>query len=447
MKCAVITPIGPGHEQLYLASCLTSIQTAIEYSLGPFKEVIPIGMDDGEGKFGRSERRNTAVKLAKIQGIDWVFFLDADDTLTPNAFDAFGRCITQSPELDVIWGLICEGGPENDPTLRDPQAPEISNYNEFLLSPPWQAVQIGCFVRIECAIATPFDENLDAGEDYKFYIALWKGYRCRKFHEIFFVNFRGHHSTGSRSATGNDWRAAVEKLWFDEISINPVWTDIEFEEISARVKITNPLDIIQVSHLAGKFFDEDGLRGVRKYANPGCRVIDVGANIGNHTLWFCKALNASMVFPVEPNPAALKVLKANLNQNQLETQIDKRGLGIGLGKCESWFKMETADKNNLGATQLVSDRDGEVRVVSLDELMEGETADFLKIDAEGMEMDVLFGARRFIKKSRPIIWIEVLRRNQLDFAQTWCRDNRYSLRDSWFYVHTVDYLAVPQERQ
>ena len=57
MKCAVITPVGPGHADLY-RECLQSIRDAVDHDRGPFDEIVPLALDDAEGKHGRSARRN-----------------------------------------------------------------------------------------------------------------------------------------------------------------------------------------------------------------------------------------------------------------------------------------------------------------------------------------------------------------------------------------------------
>ena len=47
-----------------------------------------------------------------------------------------------------------------------------------------------------------------------------------------------------------------------------------------------------------------------------------------------------------------------------------------------------------------------IEVASLDDLIEGPV-DFIKIDVEAMELDVLMGARTIVDRDRPIIFIEV----------------------------------------
>ena len=85
-------------------------------------------------------------------------------------------------------------------------------------------------------------------------------------------------------------------------------------------------------------------------------------------------------------------------------------------------------------------------MVALDALLGDDRVDFIKIDAEGMELEVLAGAAALIARDRPVIWVETLRENILPFAKDWCRANGYCLADSVAYVNTMDYFAIPRER-
>ena len=445
MKCGIVTPIGPGHAELFQTRCLPSIQKAAEYSTGPFDEVVLFPMDDTKGAHGRSNRRNEAIRAALEQGVEWLFLLDADDEMTPNAFEAFGRVIEDEPGLDAAWGLICEMGEEGEPRLRDDQPVKLDSYEEFLSHPPAYAVQIGGFYRTEMLARHGFDEAMDTGEDYKLYLQLWRGARCAKRPEIFFVNRRGQHSTGPRAATGRDWSKATDAMWGAAVAESPIWAEIAHEGIGAWMKVTNPRDLIQQSYLKGRFFEAESLARLHRLVPKGGNLIDVGANIGNHVVWYAQHLSPATILPVEPNPAAIALLEENIAANGIGDVIDRRGIGLGVGRAAGRFTAFLPEADNLGATQLRADKAGDLRVVPLDKLVGGDPVDFLKIDAEGMELDVLAGAERLIARERPVIWIEVRRANILPFAQTWCRAHRYRLIDSVAYVHTMDYFAVPEE--
>jgi FkbM family methyltransferase len=446
MKCGIITPIGPGHRALFEERCQPSVERAVAYSRGPFTEITLYPMADDEGRFGRSNRRNAAIGQAGDEGIDWLFFLDADDELAPNAFEAFGRRLAAEPEVEALWGLICEFDEAGAAGLREDQPGDLESYADFLATPPYLAVQIGGFIRTELAARYGFDESMDTGEDYRLYLQLWRNHLCRKRPEIFFVNRRDQHSTGPRSATGQDWREVVDRLWADAVAEHPVWGEVSDDGVVARMRVTNPLDLIQRSHLEGLFFEAGSLARLKRYVKPGARIVEVGANIGNHVVWYAQHLAPQSILPVEPNPAAVTLLEDNIAANDLAGVVDRRGIGLGVGRAEGRFRAETEDRDDLGATTLVADPAGELRVVALDTLVGDAGADFIKIDAEGMELEVLEGAAAVIARDRPVIWVGTLRQNILPFAQGWCRANGYCIADSVAYVHTMDYFALPMER-
>ena len=63
MKCAVVTPVGPGHEYLAL-DAEESVELARATSHGAFAEILFIKVDDTRGETGRSAARNQGVALA-----------------------------------------------------------------------------------------------------------------------------------------------------------------------------------------------------------------------------------------------------------------------------------------------------------------------------------------------------------------------------------------------
>ena len=208
-SCAVITPVGPGHEETYFSYCLPSIEHAISYGTGPFVRVEPIDVPDLQGNLGRSRARNLGVVEAVERGFDWIFFLDADDFLFESVFeDAASHLL----EVDALWGLICEArfGDLTSARLRPNQVRTMDRLDELLGNDPFMTLQMGHFVRAEVAAAVPFDERMDTGEDFRYYRRVWSRYRCKKMERVFFLNVRGRHSTGPRSADGRMWREAVE---------------------------------------------------------------------------------------------------------------------------------------------------------------------------------------------------------------------------------------------
>jgi glycosyltransferase involved in cell wall biosynthesis len=200
MKCDIIIPIGPGHQE-HAHRAVGSVVIAKNYSQGPFHEIDVTAVDDPEGKLGRSKARNLAVADSKA---DWLFFLDADDLMHPEAFKYMDL------SFDAVWGKIVEY--KEGVLLERFQVPTITDIDTLLEVDPYLTIQMGHFVRAEIAKKEPFHEEMDAGEDWHYYLRIWNKYNCIKINAPFMCNVRGEHSTGPRSSNGVKWREAVERL-------------------------------------------------------------------------------------------------------------------------------------------------------------------------------------------------------------------------------------------
>jgi len=187
MEVQVIIPVGPGHEDIAVDAVTSALALGYDF--------IPI--DDTEGKLGRSKARNIGVRQATAE---WLFFLDADDLLHKDAKKA-----EKYKKYDGIWGLI------NDGKVRIPQVRNV-DFDTLVKHEPTQTLQMGHFIKREVALAYPFDESMDCGEDFDYYLRVWRDHKCIKIPHTLFVNRRGNHSTGPRSANGQQWRTAVQSL-------------------------------------------------------------------------------------------------------------------------------------------------------------------------------------------------------------------------------------------
>lgn len=176
-------------------------------------------------------------------------------------------------------------------------------------------------------------------------------------------------------------------------------------------------DPIQNAWRRGEFFEEEELALLSKHINSGAHIIDIGANVGNHALFFATRMQAARVVVVEPNPLAMAPLMANVLLNRLDGVIDLSLLGVGLSDAsESGYGMKRHDKN-LGATKMFAGK-GDMQVHAGDALFADEIPDLIKIDVEGMEMKVLSGLEQTISRTRPVILIEVDGENDARF-QDW----------------------------
>ena len=184
-------------------------------------------------------------------------------------------------------------------------------------------------------------------------------------------------------------------------------------------------DLIQRHHLYGQFYEQEGLGIIARHFVPGGVFVDIGANVGNHSVFVGLFLGPSLIVPFEPNPAVIPVLKYNLLLNGLSSIVDDANIGIGLSDEIGDAEALTPDLTNLGLTKLRMDSEaGAIPLMPGDWVFDDRPVDFIKIDVEGMEMRVLSGLAATIARCRPRLFVEVDTANAAAF-QTWMETNRY----------------------
>lgn len=150
---------------------------------------------------------------------------------------------------------------------------------------------------------------------------------------------------------------------------------------------------------------EPGLRILlEKLIEPGFVVVDVGANIGMHTITMSKCLKgAGVVHAFEPMPETAELLETNLDINGCRdyAKIHRIALSntnsrqkLHLGHTSGHHSLYSLDDEGVDA------RSREVEVATLDSVLISQSyIDLIKIDAEGAELLVLEGASQIVKRS------------------------------------------------
>jgi len=138
----------------------------------------------------------------------------------------------------------------------------------------------------------------------------------------------------------------------------------------------------------GIFYEMGMLEAIRKEAKSGT-YLDVGANIGNHALYFEKFCNSDRVIAFEPLEQCLGPLKQTKKFNQLSFKIYETGLSDRSGKYETV----------IGPTAY------SIPVIPLDDLGL-DNVSIVKMDIEGMESLALRGMLRTLARCKPILFLE-----------------------------------------
>ena len=201
-------------------------------------------------------------------------------------------------------------------------------------------------------------------------------------------------------------------------------------------------DPIQNAWRRGEFFEAEELGMVEVHVKSGAHVVDIGANVGNHAMFFATRMGAARVVVVEPNPLAMAPLMANVLLNRLEGVIDLGLLGVGLSDASGGgYGMKRHDRN-LGATKMFAGK-GDLQVHAGDDLLQDEAPDLIKIDVEGMEIKVLSGLEKIISTHRPVILIEVDEENSEPF-NAWCTSHDYGVAQTVRHSRkNCNYLLTP----
>lgn len=165
-------------------------------------------------------------------------------------------------------------------------------------------------------------------------------------------------------------------------------------------------------------FEPSVIRSYRRLVSPGDVALDIGANVGAHTLPLARAVGESgRVFAFEPTGWAFSKLRANLALNPavsarvtaeqaLLVAPDERSVPAAI--YSSWPLTSGSELHPQHRGRLMST--DEARSVTLDEYLDragAERVDFVKLDVDGAEPAVLAGAAATIARHRPAIVMEM----------------------------------------
>ncbi|MCE1252381.1 MAG: FkbM family methyltransferase [Anaerolineae bacterium] len=140
---------------------------------------------------------------------------------------------------------------------------------------------------------------------------------------------------------------------------------------------------------------------------PGDVVIDVGANIGTHSVFFAQKVGPQgLVYAIEPQRITYEILCANI---ALNTLLNALPMQVAIGEKNGKIiipVLNPESQQNFAAFKIEGHKDGDVvNLLPLDELNLSRCK-LIKIDVEGMELKVLHGAQKTIQQLRPFLFVE-----------------------------------------
>lgn len=178
---------------------------------------------------------------------------------------------------------------------------------------------------------------------------------------------------------------------------------------NARVIVQDETEKFQSIWARGEFFEYQLLEHIRERYSGGT-FIDAGSQLGNHSLYFAKFCNPRQVIAIEPVDFLYQWQQQIYALNGVTDRIHV--YNCALGSRGGRGEMERFGPN-LGQFRLVPGN--EVRVETLDSIVDRERADdvkVVKLDVERDELRALQGAIRLLSEQKPALFVEIWDREE-----------------------------------
>lgn len=158
-----------------------------------------------------------------------------------------------------------------------------------------------------------------------------------------------------------------------------------------------------------RWFEKE-LPFVRDWLGSGMNAVDVGANVGVYSLLMAdRVAPGGRVFAFEPGSANRRNLEVGRMANK-SANLCISAYALAESERSGWLSVSDSGELNSLGEEPVGSADGErVRVTTLDALEKEQfwpEIDFVKIDAEGHERNIVEGGRRFFERQSPLIMVE-----------------------------------------
>ena len=175
---------------------------------------------------------------------------------------------------------------------------------------------------------------------------------------------------------------------------------------------------LAVSHYGT--YEELEAKIMEEKITAGSIVVDVGANIGLHTLNMARIVgNTGQVFAFEPDPSNFEILRKNVKINNYQNIIlEEKAVGDKHGRV-TLYQSDHPGNHRLFPQTKQAKGEVEVELTSLDKYFIdsnlAEKINFIKIDVEGLEFSVLNGMKNILKNNKKIkILFEFMPKNIIE---------------------------------
>ena len=216
---------------------------------------------------------------------------------------------------------------------------------------------------------------------------------------LFYLYQKGKNLLGGKGLTKYSFVRNIKNY-----SISHLQTD--YAEVFGNKLFLNKKGLaLSISHYGT--YEESEAKIMEEKIKVGNIVVDVGANIGLHTLNMAKIVgNTGQVFAFEPDPSNFEILEKNVKINNYQNIIlEQKAVGDKHGRTTLY---QSDNPGNHRLFPLTKQAKGQIQVelTSLDKYFTDSNLankiNFIKIDVEGFEFSVLKGMKNILKNNKKI---------------------------------------------
>lgn len=177
---------------------------------------------------------------------------------------------------------------------------------------------------------------------------------------------------------------------------------------------------------------EHEIQSISNHINDGGVIIDVGANVGAQSLAYAARFPNSRIISFEPQPLLYDLLVANtINNNYSNIEPQHAACSNGFDTVFIGPDYENFSHNygsvGIRSSHAAAISPTPVPVIRIDSIDTEPCVTFVKIDVEGMELEVIQGMAAVVIKDRPLIYFEASTIDAVLCIRNWLKVKHYEL--------------------
>ncbi len=184
-------------------------------------------------------------------------------------------------------------------------------------------------------------------------------------------------------------------------------------------------------------YEHDDFAMIRRLIKPGQSILDVGGNIGFHSVSLGLEFPTSKFYAFEPIPKTFSYLKKHVEINNLNN-VSVHNFGFSNEEKDLTFFFYPEGSGNASSANLSEKENVQnitCHVSTIDKYVKENSlnVDFIKCDVEGAELFVFQGAQETLTSQKPIVFAEILRK--------WSKKFNYDPNEIFNLFYKLGYKA------